>query len=225
MKQQEGTVAPGWSQGCANIDGAPPARTSALLEALAQAHRADRITLGDMVQGLGDRAFGVLLFAFAAPNLPPLGVPGVSSVCAVPLIILSLQLLRGHREPSLPRWLLKRSMPTRSFRKAVTYVLPWLRRAERGLRPRFVAVTSRGGERVIGGVVLALAGVLMLPIPLGNLLPAVATALLALAIIERDGVAAVFGHVAALASLAVVTGVVLGSAEIILAAWSLLFGP
>jgi hypothetical protein len=208
-----------------SADSGRPPRTSHLLTALAESHAHDRITLGEIVKGLGDRAFGILLFAFAAPNLPPLGVPGISSVCAVPLIVLSLQLVLGRREPSLPRWLLLRSMPTRSFQQVVTYVVPWLRRVERGLKPRLALVTSRTGERAIGVVVLVLASVLMLPIPLGNLLPALAIAMLGLAVIERDGLAAVLGHLMAIPALAVALGVVIGSAELAVAAWQFIFGP
>lgn len=203
---------------------APPRRTSEVLSALAAAHAGERITIGDIVHGLGDRAFGMLLFAFAAPNLPPLGVPGLSSVCAVPLMILALQLMAGRAEPTLPSWVTARSMPAAAFRRVVAYVVPWLARAERLVRPRAAIAVSGAGERAAGAVIAVLAAVLALPIPFGNLLPAIAIALFALAIVERDGLAALAGHGAALVSLAVVAGVVVGSAEIAVAAWRYLFG-
>ena len=48
-----------------------------------------------------------------------------------------------------------------------------------------------------------LAAVLLLPIPLGNLLPATAIAILALSLAQRDGVLTVAGFLAAAASVAV----------------------
>ena len=203
---------------------AAPRRTSEVLSALAAAHAGERITVGDIVHGLGDRAFGMLLFAFAAPNLPPLGIPGLSSVCAVPLLILALQLMAGRAEPALPGWVTARSMPTAAFRRLMAYVVPWLARAERLVRPRAAIAVSGAGERAAGAAVAILAVVLVLPIPFGNLLPAIAIALFGLAIVERDGLAALAGHGVAVVSLAVVAGVVVGSAEIAMAAWRYLFG-
>jgi hypothetical protein len=42
--------------------------------------------------------------------------------------------------------------------------------------------------KVLGGVCLVLSGVLILPIPFGNLLPAAAMAIIALGALERDGI-------------------------------------
>jgi hypothetical protein len=49
---------------------------------------------------------------------------------------------------------------------------------------------GRFGEMTIGFVCSLLAAVLILPIPLGNLLPATAIAALALSLIQRDGLLA-----------------------------------
>ncbi len=221
MRDRPAAAAP--MDAIALIASAPPRRTSEILSALAASHAGERITVGNIMCGLGDRAFGMLLFAFAAPNLPPLGIPGLSSVCAVPLLILALQLMAGRAEPALPSWVTARSMPTAAFRRLVAFVVPWLGRAERLVRPRAAFAASGVGERAAGAVIAVLALVLVLPIPFGNLLPAVAIALFALAIVERDGLAALAGHIAAVVSLAVVAGVVIGSAELAMAAWRYLF--
>ena len=80
-----------------------PRRTSELLAHLAASHKAGRISVGHIIEGLGNRSFGVLLVAFAIPNLPPLGIPGLSTVCAVPMIYLALQMLAGKPAPALPK--------------------------------------------------------------------------------------------------------------------------
>lgn len=59
------------------------------------------------------------------------------------------------------------------------------------------------GERLIGVVCLALALVLILPIPGGNILPAMAVSTLAFALIQRDGVIAIVGYLLALTSASV----------------------
>ena len=59
------------------------------------------------------------------------------------------------------------------------------------------------GERLIGLVCTVLALVLILPIPLGNILPAAAVSVLGLALAQRDGALALLGYALAAASASV----------------------
>jgi hypothetical protein len=86
--------------------------------------------------------------------------------------------------------------------------IPWLARAERLLRPRAVLLVLPPMEYLVGLVCLLLAVVLVLPIPLGNMLPALAISMLALGILERDGFWILAGLAVAAVSAAVVSGVV-----------------
>ncbi len=64
-------------------------------------------------------------------------------------------------------------------------------------RPRLSFLFGSVGERAIGLVCTLLALVLILPIPLGNILPAVAVSVLSLALVQRDGALAIFGYLLA----------------------------
>ena len=73
-----------------------------------------------------------------------------------------------------------------------------------------------------GLVCLMLSLVLVLPIPLGNMLPALAICLLALGILERDGLWVLAGLAAAAAAAALVSGVVYAMVQavfFVLARW------
>ena len=61
---------------------------------------------------------------------------------------------------------------------------------------------------MVGGFCLLLAVVLALPIPLGNMLPAFAISLMALGVLERDGIWLVIGALVGVGSLFIVWGVV-----------------
>jgi hypothetical protein len=190
---------------------APPAheerRLSAILAALVADGTRQRIGIGELVSAMQDRAFGVLMFIFAIPNVLPTP-PGVSSVLGAPLLFLSLQLALGKSAPWLPKFIARRSLPAAEFGAVVRRVVPWIARAERLLKPRLGLLARPPCERLIGLVCLVLAIVLFLPIPLGNMLPALTIAILSLAILERDGVAVLIGYVLAAASLFIVAGVV-----------------
>ena len=146
------------------------------------------------------------MFLFAVPNVLPVP-PGTSAVLGAPLVFLAAQLMLGRR-PWLPRLLSSRSMSQADFAQLVRRIAPWLQRGERMLRPRWSWLARAPLEYAIGAVCLGLAVVLVLPIPLGNVLPAVAISLLALAVVERDGLWVLAGLGVALVSSAVVSGVI-----------------
>jgi hypothetical protein len=63
-------------------------------------------------------------------------------------------------------------------------------------------------EYMVGLVCLVLAIILVLPIPLGNMLPALAISLMALGLLERDGIWVGIGLIVAVVAMIVVSGVV-----------------
>ena len=138
--------------------------------------------------------------------------PGLSGVLGLPLLYLSVQMMLG-RVPWLPSFIGDRSMPRDRFAQLVERLGPWLARAERLLRPRWSLLVSHRAERVLGALCLILAAVLALPIPFGNMLPALAICLLALGILERDGVWVAAGMVVGVASIFLVAGVVYALAK------------
>jgi len=194
-------------------DGArKPRRLSDILQKIADAPATpdERISLGHLIEGFGNRAFGALLFIFAVPVALPIAIPGISAVLGAPLLFLSWQLMRGREQPWLPQVMRSRSFLRVDFARMLQRVLPSIRRVERLVGPRLTWMTNRRGEQVIGLFAFLLAVVLFLPIPFGNTVPALAIAILALAVLERDGVAAIAGTLVGLAGVAVVSGVVVG---------------
>jgi hypothetical protein len=179
---------------------------SAVLFDLAHDTRRDRVSIGDLLNALGDRAIGALMFIFAVPNVLPVP-PGVSTILGTPLIFLSGQLMLGMR-PWLPAMITRRSFSRDDFATLVRRIVPWLNRAERLLRPRATVLARPPMENLVGLVCLLLACVLVLPIPLGNTLPALAISLLALGVLERDGLWILGGFAASVVAATVVSGVV-----------------
>lgn len=179
---------------------------SQVLSAIASDTSRDFIAINDLITLLGGRGRAGLILLFALPNVLP-APPGMSGVLGLPLLYLSVQMMLG-RMPWLPRFIGHRSVPRDRFAMLVETLGPWLARAERLLRPRWPWLVNHGAERVIGAFCLVLAAVLALPIPLGNMLPAFAICLLALGVLERDGLWVLIGTLTGLVSLFIVAGVV-----------------
>lgn len=184
-------------------------RLSEVLTSLAEDPRHERISIGIVLDGMRNRAFGALLILFALPNAIPTP-PGTSTILGIPLILLAGQLALGYRRPWLPAVIAERSIPRDTFGALVRSMVPWLEKAERLARPRLVRLVRGPFARVIGGLCFILSVVLVLPIPLGNMLPALSICLLSVAVLERDGLTALFGVASSSVSLAVVGGVIYG---------------
>jgi hypothetical protein len=179
---------------------------SAMLHDLAVDDSRERIAVSDLLAALGDRALAALLFVFAVPNVLPVP-PGTSSILGAPLVFLAAQLAFGRR-PWLPAVIARRSMTRADFAALVRRIGPWLERAERLLKPRAIRLALPPMEYLLGLVCLLLAVVLVLPVPLGNMLPALAISLFALGILERDGLWVLAGLATAVIAGVVVSGVV-----------------
>ncbi|MBI1779702.1 MAG: exopolysaccharide biosynthesis protein [Proteobacteria bacterium] len=182
---------------------------SEILARVLAASDAPRVTLEEIVQGLGDRTYGFLIFIFAIPNgVPGPSLPGLSTLTGVPLIFVALQMALGYPRPWLPRWLGRRSLPRAGLLNLLARARPVLAWCERRIRPRLVGPATPVLDRLVGFYICLVGLVLALPIPFGNFPPAWALALMALGLIQRDGaaiaVAALFAIPAVLWNLALI---------------------
>jgi hypothetical protein len=163
---------------------------------------AETVTLGEVVDELGASALAGLLLIFGLACALPLP-PGATTVFGLPLLLLAPQLVFDNPAPWLPRPLRERRIASAELGRVLARVRPWLERMERLSRPRLGFVVGPRGRRLIGVICTVLALVLILPIPLGNMLPAATVSVFSLSLIQRDGVVAVTGYVFAAASVGV----------------------
>jgi hypothetical protein len=188
-------------------------RISSILEALPGAVAGERISFGDLVDAFDGRAYGPLIVVFAAPNILPVALPGISAVLGAPLILLTAQLMLGRPRPWLPGILRRRSLARPDFEWLVGRIIPRLRRIEAWIRPRLLLLTGVVGRRLIGAAGMALALLVFLPVPFGNALPGLALVLMAVGLLGRDGLAVLGGALVGAAGLAVVSGFIWGIME------------
>lgn len=180
---------------------APAPRLSTTLAALAAGAAGARVELDSVLRAMGDRAFGAMLFVFALPNVLP--TPPGAGILGLPLVVLSLQLATG-RLPWLPATIRRRSLDGAWFAGFVGRAVPLLERGERVLRPRLGLLLRPAAERALGWLCLLLSVLLFLPIPFGNMLPALAIAVIALGLLERDGLWILCGAALGAAALLVI---------------------
>lgn len=180
----------------------PTERRTPISEILRELCAQDSVSVGEVIDALGRRAFGALMFVFAIPNLLPLP-PGSSTILGAPLLLLSPQVAIGVDAPWLPRTLDDRRMSGADLNRAFGRVLPWVEKLERISRPRMGFLFGAVGDRLIGVICSLLSFILILPIPGGNLVPALTIGVLGFALFQRDGLFAIAGYILATASAVV----------------------
>ncbi len=176
--------------------------TSAVLGGLLGEAPAEHVTLDWLMGRLGDRSFGIVLLLLAILGL----LPGASAFAAVLLMVPAAQMVLARPAPAFTRRVGARRFKVQRLAGLVRRVVPVLRWLERFVRPRWTT-PFEATKRAVGGVVLLLGGALLAPVPLSNVPPALAIALIAFAYLEEDGVLLCAGLAAGLAMLAVAAAV------------------
>ena len=179
-------------------------KTSELLASIAHGPADDRITVGELVAALDRRACVVVILRCGLLSCMPLP-PGIASLVGVPIFLLGGQLIRGKHKPWLPAIIRRRTFRRGDLAKYVLVRNDWIRYIESFFRPRLLTLTWLLSPYVVGAVVMLTALYIIVPVPFLGFLPAVALVLLAVALVENDGLLLVIGLAGAIAAMAVST--------------------
>jgi hypothetical protein len=157
--------------------------TSEILQRLHDAAPKEHFTLGWLTGMLDKRSFGLIMLMCAVVAV----VPGVSIIAGLLLIIVAVQMIEGRPAPAFPDGLADRPLPARHLASVIRRFLPVLRYLEQVAHPRWPTPHDLT-KRVVGVAVLILSiAVAFTPLPLSNIPPALAIALISLAYLEEDG--------------------------------------
>jgi hypothetical protein len=168
------------------------ARTSAILAALAD-RPGERITVGEIIAVLRDRAFALLVVILGLPNCLPMPPP-IPLVCGLLLALVALQIMAGRAAPWLPQALLQRSVARADVDRAVSRAKPVFQRLERLSKPRMAGFDTGVAMRLMGVVLLILSlGLLFAPPFVGQIPLGFAVCLVGLGLVERDGLVVLGG--------------------------------
>jgi hypothetical protein len=185
-------------------------RLSDLLLRVARTNEKDRLSIGDVAELFGHRSIAALLVVFALPMFLPVPAPGISIGFGIPMMFISAQLALGRQHLWLPPFLARQSMSRLWFAGLAEKVAPVLKRLESVVRPRTGLMLASWATFPVGLICLVLAIVITLPIPLGHFVPGIAVAVLALGLLERDGLAVGVGILVSVVGFAIVTAASIG---------------
>lgn len=159
------------------------------------------LTLGEFKHALAGRGSGMLLILLALPFCF-VAIPGLSMPFGIAISLIGACLVIG-REPWLPRFIMNRRLSSARSDQLLVGAIKVARRLEKFVRPRLSFLHAGPGMlRLIGfGIVVAGVGLMLpLPIPFSNSIPAWAVVLLAVGMMEKDGLCVLLGHLTAMGS-------------------------
>jgi hypothetical protein len=164
------------------------------LQRLREAAGGEAITFQRLIDVLSDRGHAVIILLLAAPFIV-LPIPGLSTAVGLVICLMSVALF-FDRKPWVPGWIGRKSISPEGLDRIVRAATGTMRRLSRLIRPRMGFVTSGLGHRAAGVSMLAAAIAFGLPGPPGNNIPpAICITVLALGLLERDGLMVIVGHV------------------------------
>ncbi len=191
---------------------APDHKLSEDLQRLLEEHGDSPLTFGELVAKIGDRGFGFSLLLLALPSALPVPAAGYSTPFGIAIVGLAIQMLRGRKAPWLPKKIMQREMSASFARKMIGAAIAFLTRIEHLIKPRIPALHGRFGLAFAGSIILVMGGLMILPIPFTNTVPAMVIFLISVGLIEEDGLAigaSLFAGLGAVALYATIVGIVL----------------
>ena len=171
----------------------------------------DRVSVAQLANLHGAAAQGTLMVLLAAPCMLPM--PGVGTVLGLGLAMMALAMWRGQSGTGLPLRVAEFQMSGRWASRVLGMLAHFYELASKLSRLRLHALSGVGLQGGLAAMTGVMAVLIILPIPFGNVLPALALMLLGLGLVYRDGVAVLLAIGTAAAAL-------LYSATLGLAAWS-----
>jgi hypothetical protein len=185
--------------------------SSQVLQEVIHQAPAGYVTVGWLTSTLHRHSFGIIMLCLGLLATTPVG----STVPGLILAVIAVQLIVGRTEPVFPHFIMTRRLPTKQLLRLGGRAIHVLKYLEKVVHPRW-PMTFEVAKRAVGVMVLLLTVVLLLtPVPLSNVAPAMVISLISLAYVEEDGLLLSVGFLAAIILIglgsAAVWGTIIGA--------------
>lgn len=164
------------------------------LDKLASDAQGAKVSLQWIMDQLHERAFGLFMLVLALPCCIPF-LYGVPQIVSLPLMFVAAQMVLGRRTPWLPARLAARQVAADDLGALSQRAGRWLRRIESLSRPRLTVLTRAPFERIVGAALVVFSASILVPLPGTNTVPGIAVVVVAMGLLQRDGILVCIGAV------------------------------
>lgn len=194
---------------------ASPGVASSALFAIAElARERGSLSLGEVIATMGPAGMAFAILVLALPALTP--VPGpIGLIFGAALAVVAAQIAIGRTSVWLPEFLKHRRLSSKMLELIVKHTAPHVYRVERFVRvDRMKFLTGQSAQILVGLPVLMMAVAIALPIPLGNFLPVISLVVLAIGLMEKDGLITLVGLTLSIFAASVTVFLIYGAASL-----------
>ena len=158
------------------------------------------LTIDELIHALEGKGHAAIITVLALPFSQPIQVPGLSMPFGIVLFFSGLR-ISFAQQPWIPGWLRVKKIPPATAMALLEALRKVAKLAEKILHPRWTQLCRNPFLHRMHGLLIAFLSILLalpLPIPMSNMLAAIPIVLIALALLEDDGLYLLAGYLAAI---------------------------
>lgn len=174
------------------------------------------LTIGEIIHHLSGKGRDIILILLSLPFCQPIQIPGLSTPFGVLIAFFGLRMAFGKRV-WLPKQLLAKQVSKEKIEKIIDNGLFLIRKAKPLIHTRLNWVCESPFMKIMNGIMICILGLFLalpLPIPLSNLSAAWAIFLIAIGLLEEDGVFVLIGYFVTLVTFGILLGMALAAKKI-----------
>ena len=171
---------------------------------LRQEAKAAPLSIAEILSVLSGKGRCLILILLSIPFCQPLQIPGLSTPFGIAIVLIGLRIVFGKRI-WLPKKLLAKKVSPHIFEKITNKTLTLVRKIKPWIHPRLIRLCHSPFMKKMNGLMIVILGIFLalpLPMPLSNLTAAWSIFLIALGMLEDDGVFVFIGYLISLLTIA-----------------------
>ncbi|MEQ9315258.1 MAG: exopolysaccharide biosynthesis protein [Henriciella sp.] len=169
----------------------PVNNLESLMLSLCEQTEGETVTVRDLLDAVGRRAYGPILLLLGFISVSPLTlIPGATWLVALITLLISIQIVFGKKFPWVPRRLLDFKFKRDHLVSGVAGGRKYAKMIDHYVKPRLTFLTAPIVAPLVGMICVA-AALVTIPLglfPFGPVLPGLTVLLFGLALTARDGV-------------------------------------
>lgn len=188
-----------------------------LLLILEKCRKRSSLSVQEILEVLSGRGRPLLLIILSLPFCQPIQIPGMSTPFGIVIALLGLRMAFG-KNLWMPKKILVKTVSSATLQKIVRKFLHIKRKLRRILYPRLGSLCKSKSMKILNGLLLCFLGLFLalpLPIPFTNLAAGWSIFLMALGILEGDGLFVLLGYLGLLITLGILVALVFSIENIV----------
>ena len=150
----------------------------------------ETMTVEDLINALNSRGYGPLLIGPALITVLPTGaIPGIPAICAILIILVSIQILLRRTSPWMPKRIKSVSFSRKKFIQGLNKIKPYTQKIDALIYPRLEFLIGHEIQPLIAifCIIMSVGIIILGWIPFLVMLPASGVLFMGLGLSARDG--------------------------------------